>query len=207
VNPRRAYITALGLLAFGAVIVLTAAGRRWGSAEVAEGSGSTAARRLYASGSDVSGGLPALALLALAGVLAVVATRGVARRGVGVVLVLVGVLVIVLAATGDLSGALDAAARTASGVSSARAGDASATPWRWVCVFGGLLVTAAGALAGVRSSGWPALGARYERGTPRTARPLDAWSALDRGIDPTEDPTDTMSAPEDNPSGAREERT
>jgi uncharacterized membrane protein (TIGR02234 family) len=203
VSPRRAYVVALGLLLLGAVVVLVSAGRGWGTAEVAEASGS-AARTLHARGGDVSGALPALGLLALAGVLAVIATRGQARRAVGVLLLVTGLGVVVLAATGDLGAALDRAARTAAGVTSARATEPSANAWRWVCAAGGLLVAAAGALAVVRSAPWPALGARYDRA--RTPRSLDPWSALDQGIDPTVDPTGA-SGPDRMPEpGKREEQ-
>jgi uncharacterized membrane protein (TIGR02234 family) len=188
VSARRPYVAGLGLLLLGAVVVLVSAGRTWGTAEVAGTVGSTAASTLSVRGSDVSGGLPAFGLLALAGVLAVVATRGWARRAVGVLLVLTGLTVVLLAARGDLGAALDRAARAAAGVTSARASDPSPNAWRWVCLVGGLLIGAAGGLTVVASAGWPALGARYDRGGARTPRPLDAWSALDRGIDPTVDP-------------------
>jgi uncharacterized membrane protein (TIGR02234 family) len=187
VSQRRAYVGALALLLLGAVVVLGSVGRGWATAQVAGASGASVTVR--AQGSDVAGALHALGLLALAGVLAVVATRGHARRALGALLALAGLTVALVAATGDVGAALDRAARTAAGISSAQATDAAANAWRWVCVVGGLLVAASGVLTLLRGGRWPALGARYERGAARTPRPLDAWSALDQGIDPTVDPT------------------
>ena len=172
-SPRRSYLAALGLLLLGAVVVLVSAGRVWGSAEVAGSTGSTAAGGLDVSGADVSGAFPALGLLALAGVLAVVATRGVVRRVVGGFLCLVGVTVTVLAVVTDVDAALDHAARVASGVSSAQATHESTSAWPWLCAVGGLLVAVAGALTALRSAalavaGW-ALRARRSTYRP-TAR-------------------------------------
>jgi uncharacterized membrane protein (TIGR02234 family) len=188
VTPRRSYLAALGLLLLGAVVVLVSAGRVWGSADVAGAAGSTAAGDLHVTGADVSGAFPALGLVALAGVLAVVAARGVVRRVVGGFLCLVGVTVAVLAVVTDVDAALDHAARVAAGVSSAQATHESTSAWPWICALGGLLVAVAGALTALRSADWPALGGRYERAGAGTGRPLDTWAALDQGIDPTADP-------------------
>ena len=162
-TARRSYLGALGLLLLGAVVILVSAGRVWASASVAVTTGSTAAGGLDVTGADVSAGIPALGLLALAGVLAVVATRGPARRVVGGFLCLVGLTVTVLAVVSDVDAALDHAARVAAGVSSAQAIHGSTSAWPWLCAVGGLLVAGAGALTALRSAGWPALGGRYER--------------------------------------------
>lgn len=201
-SPRRQYALALGLLLLGALLVLVAAGRPWASAEVATTTGSTAARTLRVHGSDVSGALPALAVLALAGIAGVVATRGRVRQAVGVLLVLAGAGVVVVTLTSSLGAALDEAARTASGVTSARASDASTTAWRWAALLGGVLVATAGALTVAGGRRWPALGGRYER---RVDPALDAWAALDRGIDPTLDVPGTM-PPSGTPKSPEEER-
>jgi uncharacterized membrane protein (TIGR02234 family) len=175
-------------LALGGLIVIVSAGRGWGTATMADVAGAKAGRALRVNGTDVSGGLSALGLLSLAGVLAVLATRGPVRRAVAVVLALVGVSVVALAVTGDVRAALDKAARTAGGVSTARADGVSTSAWPWVCALGGACIVAAAGLVVVRGRQWPSLGARYERGAARTPRVLDPWSALDRGIDPTLDP-------------------
>ena len=63
--------------------------------------------------------------------------------------------------------------------------------WPVLVVAAGLLVVAAGVVAAGWSSGWPAMGARYESpaGAARPDRPVDAWTALDRGEDPTAAPS------------------
>jgi uncharacterized membrane protein (TIGR02234 family) len=66
-----------------------------------------------------------------------------------------------------------------------------------LAIAAGVLGAAAGLLAVLRGAGWPAMGRRYERAGADTARgparPLTdddraqaAWTALDRGEDPTD---------------------
>lgn len=71
--------------------------------------------------------------------------------------------------------------------------------WPALCLVGGLLTGAGGALTALRGAGWPAMGARYDRPARRVAtepgpaaagpvtgrRTTEAWDALDRGEDPT----------------------
>ncbi len=68
--------------------------------------------------------------------------------------------------------------------------------WQWpaLTLLGGLLAAVGGSLTMLRGHRWPAMGARYERRTPRptgTSGPIggagtvEAWEALDRGEDPT----------------------
>lgn len=97
--------------------------------------------------------LLALAVVALAGAGALLATRGVARRGLGGLLVLVGAGVAVAAIT-------------------ARAGlDGGSLAGPIACVVGGALVIVGGLGAARRGHEWPAMGSRYER---RTAPSPDA---------------------------------
>jgi hypothetical protein len=103
--------------------------------------------------------LSALAVVALAGAGALLATRGAVRLAVGVVLAVTG-LGIVAGATRGLPAA-----------------------WPALCAVGGLAVAAVGALAVVRGRGWPGMDTRYERAEPQ--RSDDLWAALDRGEDPT----------------------
>jgi uncharacterized membrane protein (TIGR02234 family) len=192
VSPRREYALALGLILFGAVLVLVSSGRTWATGEATSG-GSTTAAALHVTGNEAAGGLAGLALLAATGIAALVATRGRLRRVVAVVIILAGISVVTNAVFSDLSGALDEAARKSAGVSSAHATATQTTISPWVCVLGGLLIIAGGVLAALHGPSWPGLGARYERG-PAT---LDPWSALDQGIDPTLEPEPIR--PEDVP--------
>jgi uncharacterized membrane protein (TIGR02234 family) len=146
------------------------------------------------TGAQVSAGPSAVALLALAGVAAVVATGGVARRAVGLLLVLAGAGAAVVAARALWGSSYGAAA-----VSSALPGGVPAdAPLRTIEGTAAPLITAAGAatvvVVGVfvllREPSLRRLGARY--GAAREQRAdLDpdraAWQDLDAGRDPTVD--------------------
>jgi len=143
--------------------------------------------RTERTGSDVAPWVIGLALVALAGGGALLATRGTVRRVLGAVLALTGGGVAVAAVAGR------------AGLDTGTAG-AGAAVWPVACVLGGLLVVAAGVLALRHGHRWPGMGARYERRAPaaRDAVTPDAvagdqrvdtraaWDALDRGDDPTE---------------------
>jgi uncharacterized membrane protein (TIGR02234 family) len=195
VSPRRKYALALGLIVLGAVLVLVSSGRTWATGQVTTAGGSTASATLRVTGSDAAGGLVGLALLAAAGIAALVATRGRLRRIVAVVIILTGVSVVLNAVFSGLTRVLDEAARKSAGVTSAHATAVQTTIAPWVCVLGGLLIVAGGVLALRHGGEWPSMGARYER-APST---MDPWAALDQGLDPTLDreppggsPPDTM---------------
>lgn len=116
-----------------------------------------------------------VAVVGLAAAGALVATRGAARRAVGVLLVFIG-------AGLALGGG--------QGLPEARL-------WPALCLLGGVVVAVAGGLTVIHGHTWPAMGARYERGRDAPSdRPApavqdgpvastQAWDALDRGEDPT----------------------
>ena len=199
-SPRREYAFSIGLILFGAVLVLVSSGRTWATGEVATAGGSTASATLRVTGNDAAGGAVGMALLAAAGIAALVATRGRLRRIVAIVIVVTGVSIVLNAVLSGLTGVLDEAARKSAGVTSAHATAVETTIAPWICVLGGLLIIAGGVLAVVHGAAWPAMGSRYER-APAT---LDPWSALDQGIDPTLDapgtmPTEHQRDPEEQP--------
>jgi hypothetical protein len=107
----------------------------------------------------------ALALVALAGVGALFAVGGRLRRGLGGLLLAVGVA---LVASGGYAVVADGAARP-------------------LAVFaGGVAVAVAGWLVARFGAAWPALGSRFDRpASGPTSTPRDTWDALDRGEDPT----------------------
>ncbi|MFC4108131.1 Trp biosynthesis-associated membrane protein [Micromonospora zhanjiangensis] len=195
----------------GAGLALATASRTW-SVEVTARPVPLPEVRVTRTGAALLPWLPALALVGLAGAGALLATRGLPRRLLGVLLALVGLGVTVGGGHG-LTG-LDR-------------GSASAL-WPVGCAIGGVLLALGGALTAVRSRDWPTMGARYQRaGTPDPARPpladptaraadpsaraadptaraadpsapaadrrldnrrtVEAWDALDRGEDPTAD--------------------
>jgi drug/metabolite transporter (DMT)-like permease len=160
-------LVALATVALGALLVLSSASRprvTAGGAALEHGQ------------ADVSGAT-ALALAALAGAAATLLLRGWARNVVGALIGAAGVVVAAmnLAARDDIS--------TIS--LSGGAPSTALTPWFWLTSAGAMLLVVGGALAAAFAQRWPS--ARRDYGTPVGPRPTrqDAWSALDRGEDPT----------------------
>jgi hypothetical protein len=161
VTGRRGLGIAVAACMLGSALAWFAATRTWETVVTDAGPVGGGER----TGAAVFPGLSALALVGLAGAGALVATRGLGRRVVGVLLALAG-----LALTG--AGLI--------GLGHAQ------TAWPVLCAAGGLLVIAGGLATVARGHRWPGMGTRYERAA-RTRRegPRDAWDALDRGEDPT----------------------
>jgi len=159
---------------------------------------------LQVTGRTVDSASTAFALVALAGVVAVLATRGVVRRAVGVLVTLAGAGLVWrgIASAGAVS---TARARTLVQDKHRTVDASDVVPhvvthamWPVLSVVGGVLVLAAGALIAWRGHRWQVLSARYEPpagGAPppdaedaeqqRTRAATALWSALDRGEDPT----------------------
>jgi hypothetical protein len=106
--------------------------------------------RTSATGADAQPWLVALALIALAGAGALLATRGAVRRGLGLLIMVIGAGLAVVAVVGR------------AGTEPGEAG-AGATVWPIACVLGAALVTLAGLGAARHGHRWPVMGARYER--------------------------------------------
>lgn len=145
------------------------------------------------SGRTVDGAVTALALVALAGVVAVIATSGTARRVIGALVAVAGLVTVwrVIAALGAVS-----AARATSIVHDAHpqvAGTAHVTThpvWGLLSIAAAVLVAAAGVLTALFGAQWRGLSARYERRAPdpeqaRARADASLWTALDSGEDPT----------------------
>lgn len=166
---------------------------------------------LRLTGRTVDAATTALALVALAGVVAIIATRGVARRVVGVVIAAAGIGTVWRAIiAGHAVDAAQARAfvrsyhpTVATGAQTAPTVSVTGS-WPALTIGCGVLVALAGALVAWRGHRWAALSARYEnRGraanaptttAARTADDEDAaqaraaaamWNALDAGDDPT----------------------
>ena len=187
----RLYHCAVACLA-GAGLAVYGATRAW-SVEVTARPGLPDLRAVT-TGADAQPWLIALALIALAGTGAMLATRGTVRRILGVLIMLVGAGLALSAITGR------------AGLVAGRAG-AGAVLWPIACVAGGALVLLAGLGTARYGHTWPIMGARFERRrVPRShpavtgaddvapaarrteAAPVDTravWDALDRGEDPT----------------------
>ena len=182
---RRQLTLAVLLCLAGAGLAVFAATRTW-VVELTVRPEPLPALREPRTGSELLPWLSALAVVGLAGTGAVLATRGMGRRLLGGLLLLIGLSVTAgggYGAAGLVHGDVD-------------------PQWPGLCVLGGLLAAAGGAITMVRGRNWPAMGARYERrtaGTPVVAerspvegdhrvaarRTVEAWDALDRGEDPT----------------------
>ncbi|MER7206118.1 Trp biosynthesis-associated membrane protein [Streptosporangium sp. NPDC000239] len=190
----RALWTWVAACAAGAGLVLLAAGRDWVTVRYGT-------RAVPVSAAELAPALAPAAWAALAAVVAVLATRGVWRRVIGVVMALCGAGVIVAVAAG---GGADAGLAAAAGHApmAAAAETARATGhllWPVLAGAGGLVLLAGGAVAALWSVNWPGMSERYERrGAARGSEALTRagasgsgramWDAIDLGADPTADP-------------------
>ena len=167
----------LGCLASGALILL-AGGRVW--AEVAYPD-----RPRTVTGTALVPSLPTWGLVALAGVVAVAATRRWGRILVGGALAAAGSSVAGLAAQAirevDLRVVEDAILRRLTVAPTAL----DLTIWPYVTVGAGALLAATGILVAARGPRWAGLSAKYDAPAERPATDADLWTALDRGEDPT----------------------
>ena len=178
--PKRAeYALALLLDLLGGAGALLIAGRAW-QRVVTPRARPLADDVLPLSGHTLDSAATALGLVALAGVVAVLATRGLTRRVLG-------------------ARSLVQAKHSGVGVDPAVVPQVSVhAQWPVLSSLCGLLVLLGGLLVAARGNGWGAMSARYEA---PSARPLSAeevaavraradasmWTALDRGADPTSD--------------------
>jgi tryptophan-associated transmembrane protein len=197
---RRSYLFTLMSCLTGAGLALAAVTRTWSLHSTARTGMSDL--RIARTGADLEPWVIGLALVALAGTGALLATRGVVRRLLGGMLALAG--------AGVLAGAIIGRA----GLDPGRA----SLLWPIACALGGAIITLGGVTAARDGHRWPSMSTRYERGpvppqrtdaaaeseplaaaglkpgpgtrTPSSAHiePVDhraAWDALDRGDDPT----------------------
>lgn len=209
---RREYLLVLLAGAAGAAVVLLSARQPWAHVTSAA-AGPLPAAAVPVSGQDLVPATGALGLAALAGMAAVIATRGRARRVVGGLLVTFGLTIAVtvalhVGAREVLAAAHSAAVSQAGSVISGGAGISPGTfgggapgvtetgrvimsgvPWRVLAAAGGLAVAAAGVLTAWRGTTWPGMSARYDRpaaGAAAAARTGSGDSAAARqpGPDP-----------------------
>jgi uncharacterized membrane protein (TIGR02234 family) len=179
----------------GAGLVLLASSRAWAELP-ASGGGLVPSGPAPLTGRDLVPLAYACGLAALAGTLALLATRGWPRRVVGVLLVVLGGAALLSGLTGAGAQAVRDAAGTAAEAPVTR------TAWPWVSHAGAVLVVAAGVLTAAVGHRWAGMSDRYDAPAAReqgraARRPADAgdlWSALDRGEDPTTGPASEPAA-------------
>ncbi|MBF8188721.1 TIGR02234 family membrane protein [Nonomuraea sp. K274] len=193
----------VGLTVLGCLLVLLAASQVWVLVPAA-GAHTGGGPGPAPTGGELSPVLTPVALAALAGVVAVLATKGIGRRVVGGLLALCGAGAAAATWTA-LDGATVTARLAEANILSAGAG----LPWEvvpgWpvVSAAGAVLLVTGGVVAIVRGNRWAGMSTRYDRGAGDTAarghdgaepahgdRALHGdkalWDALDRGDDPTD---------------------
>jgi hypothetical protein len=190
---RREYGLTLLAGAVGAALILIAVRERWAEA-VFTPPKPLSPQVVGVSGADLVPLAGALAVAALAGLAAVIATRGVLRRAAGVLLALFGAAagaatttavtaanVVSVAASHVASPESAAITGAAGSTTSGSAGGAAVvvtgaghavmtgTAWRAAVLAGALLVFLAGLATALRGTQWPVMSARYERPASRGA--------------------------------------
>jgi uncharacterized membrane protein (TIGR02234 family) len=196
----RERLAAAACVAAGAGLMLLAVSRTWVHAVADD----PLAGRLAvdATGRQAAPVVAAVALVALAGAVAVLTLRTVGRLVAGLVLVLAagaaGAAALDVARTP--SDALRSVLSDATGRSGGALPVAQHTVWPWVAVAGALLVLVGAPAAVARARRWSGLSTRYDAPTrpaggthPHQAvedttagsAPADSWEQLSRGEDPT----------------------
>jgi uncharacterized membrane protein (TIGR02234 family) len=195
---RREFAVALGGTLVGSAVILLAAGRPWAHVVVSNIGASVSSVSL--SGHAVAPVPSALAIAALAACVALLATRGLLRIVVGVVLAVLGTGAFLSSAavtqhsvrhSGALSDKIPLAPLADAHVA------VTLTLWRHVSVAGSLLVLGAALLVCARGRTWVSMGRKYDAPTPAASeQPApaaedtelsdhDLWERLDAGDDPT----------------------
>jgi uncharacterized membrane protein (TIGR02234 family) len=212
---RREFTLALVLSAVGAGLILLALRQVWAHA-VYTPPRPFPVQDLAVSGHKLVPLASALAIAALACLAAVIATRGILRRAVGVLLAVIGVGAAMTAAAAVTSGAVLSAAVSAdptagsfsgSTTSGTTAGNSAYSgtlagnmpghavitglPWHVAAVAGALAIVLAGLATAWRGARWPAMSARFDRpghrGRPGPADAATMWESLSRDVDPTDE--------------------
>lgn len=180
---RRELTLACLLTAAGGLAMLFAAGRSWASVVITQPP--LPVRRLAVTGGQLGGPVRALALVALAGVAALVALRGWWRSAGGAVLLVAGIAALYAFGLASPDGVRRSAPVSAQPGTGAEVAVSGRTVWPYCYLAGGMAVALAGGLAVAAGRRWPSLGARYDAPAAGPAQAADPWSALDRGEDPT----------------------
>lgn len=167
---------ALAGLVVGGALLLLAGSRPWAHHLAGGGAGPRVSRGAQDGAASLA---TACGLLFLAAVGGVVASRGAARRIVGWLVGLMSLAVVVTSVAHRPSGP-DGTLIALGNVTT------RGSAWPYLAIVGGLFTAGSGVLIATRGANWPAMGGRYESGPPEP-KPHDVWSAMDRGVDPTDD--------------------
>jgi uncharacterized membrane protein (TIGR02234 family) len=211
-RTRGEYLLTLAAGAVGAGMVLLSVRQEWARV-VTPAAPPLPSSSVPVSGQDLLPLAGALGLASLAGLGALIATRGLARRLTGGVLAVFGVATAVGVCLRLSAAAAVAAARGAAvpGAGSVTAGSGGLSPgavpgggpalsqsahvmmmtfpWRGLAVAGAVLILAAGTAAAWRGRAWPTMSSRYDRTAeqePADADTASLWEAISSGVDPTQ---------------------
>jgi uncharacterized membrane protein (TIGR02234 family) len=197
VKPVVQYATAVVVLAIGAAAVLIVATQEWQT---------IGPRAIGVTGRALDSAPTALAVVALAGVVAVVATKGRIRQLVGVLVAAAGAAAIWRSAASLPAVSASRAeqlvrAKQQVNVIGGAAPDVTTHPvWGVLSVIGAVLVLLAGALVALRGARWKGMSGRYrppgsvsdaprsrdaDSDKDRARHDASLWGALERGDDPT----------------------
>lgn len=189
---RRLFVVALALDVVGAGVALLVSTRPWQTV-ITHRPRPLADTVLHVSGRTIDAAPTALAVVALAGAVAVLATRGVVRRVIGVLVAVAGAALVWRSVLGF---AVMGTARAQRLVASKHPGVALVSGthvstqalWPALSLLCGVLVAAAGAVIAARGHRWVAMSTRYDAPTAaadRARSDATMWAALERGEDPT----------------------
>ena len=172
----------IALELISSALILIALGRTWVTATYSESGFPSVSLSLSANQLDSS--VNGIVLAAIASALGAIATRGVFRRMVGVVIALLGCGVVFT--TVSLINNLDQLV----GLQFEQAIGREVSGWvaetsilAWPVAVSGLVVTMCGLVIAIKSFDG-GMSKRYERNTDRKSE-LTPWQAMDQGIDPT----------------------
>jgi uncharacterized membrane protein (TIGR02234 family) len=206
-RARREMVLVVVLTVVGAGVLLLVSGQTWAHAVVREPPLPQTVVNL--PGRTVAPLVAALGIVGLAAVIALLATRGIARVVIGAVIAICGAVVV--AATASVS-ATDvrngSALRDRASAAALRDAQVSVRleSWRHVAAAGGLVLVAAGLFAAARGRTWSGMGRRFDAPTLAPSQPAvpaagvaeepagraaddaddaDLWARIERGDDPT----------------------
>jgi hypothetical protein len=180
VTARRQLGLAVGGCLLAGCTILFASGRDWKLRTQAGG------RTIGYSGHALVRSLTVWGLVALAGVVAIAATRRWGRVPVGLALAACGAAVVVLCA--GMLGRVQPPLRGMGpprGLTPGFVVRERATAWPYVTFGAGIVLALSGLSVAVQGPRWAALGTKYDAPADRPRTDADVWAAQDRGEDPT----------------------
>lgn len=184
------YLALLGVL--GALLGFWSATRTWITVDVQ--STSVQIPQVVIDGADAAASVTAVAVVVLAGSLALLIAGKISRYIIAALSLLAGAAS-VAAGVSTLSDPQAVAATTVSEATglAQNAGDYLVTPWPWIAIIGGVVMALQALLIFVFASRWPTKASKYDREAAKKApaandessRNIASWEQLSAGEDPT----------------------